>query len=164
MTNLLTRRSFALLWPAAFGIGQSPRPPAIDAELRSEFLLDLLITAQQPNAVSANRLIVPVSGGTFDGPKLKGSVLGPSADWIEQRADGSRLLDVRLVLQTDDGAKVYMNWRGIGYTPSGGTLYARILPMFETGAAKYAWLNDIVAVGVYRPTPGQIAYRVYQIL
>jgi hypothetical protein len=36
--------------------------------------------------------------------------------------------------------------------------------MFETGATKYAWLNDIVAVGVYQKKPGRIAYRVHQIL
>ena len=83
---------------------------------------------------------------------------------MTQRADGSRVLDVRLVLKTDDGETIYLNGRGIGYTPTGGQLYARILPMFETGAVKYVWLNNIVGVGVYRPTPGRIAYRVYQIL
>jgi hypothetical protein len=36
--------------------------------------------------------------------------------------------------------------------------------MFETGAAKYAWLNNIVSVGVNRPMPGKVAYRVYRIL
>jgi hypothetical protein len=40
----------------------------------------------------------------------------------------------------------------------------RIQPLFETGAAKYAWINNVVAVGVYRPMPGKIAYRVYRIL
>ena len=81
-----------------------------------------------------------------------------------QRHDGSRLLDVRALLQTDDGKLVYMTWRGIAYTPPGGTLHARILPMFETGDAKYAWLNNVVAVGLYRPTAGKILYRVYEIL
>ena len=57
-----------------------------------------------------------------------------------------------------------MTCRGIAYTPQGGALYARILTMFETGAAKYAWINNIVAAGVYRPMPGKVAYRIYQIL
>jgi hypothetical protein len=57
-----------------------------------------------------------------------------------------------------------MMWRGIACTPSGGTLHARILPMFETRAAKYSWLNNVVAVGLYRPTAGKIANRVYEIL
>jgi hypothetical protein len=38
------------------------------------------------------------------------------------------------------------------------------LPLFETAAPKYAWLNNVVAVGVYRPDLGKIAYRIYRIL
>ena len=73
-------------------------------------------------------------------------------------------LDVRLVLQTDDAQKISMTWRGISYTPPGGTQYARILPLFETGAAKYDYMNHLVAVGVNRPMPGKVAYRIYRIL
>jgi len=57
-----------------------------------------------------------------------------------------------------------MACRGIAYTPPGGILFARILPMFETGAAKSLWLNNVVAVGVYRPMPDKVAYRIYRIL
>jgi len=57
-----------------------------------------------------------------------------------------------------------MSWRGIAYTPPGGTLWARIVPMFETASEKNTWLNNVVAVGVYRPDLGKIAYRVYRIL
>ena len=78
--------------------------------------------------------------------------------------DGSSVLDVRLVLQTDDAQKIYVTWRGISYTPPGRTQYARSAPVFETGAAKYIWLNNIVSVGVHRPMPGKVAYRIYRIL
>jgi len=81
-----------------------------------------------------------------------------------QRPDGSRILDVRILLQTDDGQKIYVSWGGIASASPGGTLNARILPIFETAAAKYAWLNNVVAVGVYRPDLGKIAYRIYRIL
>ena len=146
--------------------GQSPRP-AKDDKLQSEFLLDLTLETQTPHnlgSAGGGRLIVPVSGGTFAGPRLKGTVIPPGGDWIVQRPDGSRILDVRILLQTDDGQKIYMSWRGIAYTPPGGALYARILPVFETTAPKYAWLNNVVAVGVYRPELGKIAYRIYRIL
>src|SRR5262249_8510606 len=135
--------------------------------LQSEFLLDLVIDTQPANnvgSVGVTRIVVPVSGGVFNGPKLKGTIVGPGGDWIVARPDGSSVLDVRLVLQTDDLQKISMTWRGISYTPPGGTQYARILPLFETGAAQYAWLNHIVAVGVYRPMPGKVAYRIYRIL
>jgi len=57
----------------------------------------------------AGRLIVPISGGTFTGPRLKGTIVLPSGDWVVQRPDGSRVLDVRILLQTDDGQKIYMS-------------------------------------------------------
>jgi uncharacterized protein DUF3237 len=137
---------------------------AADETLQSEFLLDLVIETGSANLLGADRVIVPVSGGTFEGPKLKGTIVGPGGDWIARRADGTAVLDVRLVLQTDDAQKISMMWRGISYTPPGGTQYARILPLFETGAARYDWLNHLVAVGVNQPMPGKVAYRIYRIL
>ncbi len=171
MTKLSTRRGFgkrslsaAMGMTAAVAISHQPSYAADTTDLRSEFLFDLALATLPPASIGPDLTVVAVSGGTFDGPRLKGTVIGPAGDWIVQRHDESRLLDVRALLQTDDDQRVYMNWRGIAYTPPGGTLYARILPMFETGAAKYAWLNHVVAVGLYRPAAGKILYRVYQIL
>ena len=182
MSTLITRRAFAKLSSAAVAgvvappisiaalVAGDPQAQAATTNgdaLRSELLLDLAIDAQPVNKVGSlgvNRLIVAVAGGTFEGPALKGTIVGPSGDWIVGRPDGSLLLDVRLVLQTDDAQKIYMTWRGVSYTPPGGVEYARILPMFETGAGKYAWLNNLVAVGVHKPIPGKVAYRVYRIL
>jgi hypothetical protein len=177
MSGQMTRRLFAKLSSAAAGFAAAPILAAgtaagsvsapEDDQLHSEFLLHIVIETGPVHPIGSaglTRAVVPVAGGTFEGPKLKGSIVGPGGDWIVGRPDGSSLLDVRLMLRTDDGQDIYMSWRGINYTPSGGSQYARIVPAFETGAAKYLWLNDIVAVGVYRPTPGKVAYRVYQIL
>ncbi|MBZ5559120.1 MAG: DUF3237 domain-containing protein [Acidobacteriia bacterium] len=167
-----TRRRFAK-FAAAAAVGstslgaQSTTGAGDDKTLKSEFLLDLVLDTQPANNVGSpgvNRVIVPVSGGTFTGPKLKGTVVGPGGDWILRRPDGSSILDVRIILQTDDNQKIYMTYRGISITPQGGTQYWRIVPVFETGAEKYAWLNNIVAVGVHRTMPGKVAYRIYQIL
>ena len=165
----MTRRTFAKLSTlAASGVAApfltAGAGAAADDALQAEFLLDLVIETGPANVFGADRIIVPVTGGTFEGPKLKGTIVAPGGDWIVRRTDGSMALDVRLVLQTDDGQKVSTNWRGISYTPPGGTQYARILPLFETGAAKYDWLNHLVAVGVHRPMPGKVAYRIYRIL
>ncbi|MGB7621848.1 MAG: DUF3237 domain-containing protein [Terriglobia bacterium] len=146
---------------------QSSAPAAEDDKLQSDFLFGLVLDRGPANNVGSlgvNRVVVPVTGGTFEGPKLKGTVVGPGGDWIVTRPDGSSILDIRILLQTDDAQKIYMTCRGIAYTQPGGTLYARILPVFETGAAKYVWLNNVVAVGVFRPMPGKVAYRIYRIL
>jgi hypothetical protein len=184
----MSRRTFAVLSAAAMapvllagdlaasGAGDTPvakpttnpaAPAADDGTLRSEILFDLVFDKGPANVVGSpggNRVIVPVLGGTFEGPGIKGTVGNPSGDWIVGRPDGSSVLDLRLLLQTDDAQKIYMANRGIAYTMQDGSLYARIQPLFETGAAKYAWINNVVAVGVYRPMPGKIAYRVYRIL
>ena len=107
--RLAVATTLALLF-ASTGItaspSSSPTPAAADDKLQSEFLFDLVLEAQMPtNLATANggRLIVPVSGGTFTGPRLKGTIVPPSGDWVVQRPDGSRVLDMRLLLQTDDG-------------------------------------------------------------
>jgi hypothetical protein len=163
----ISRRAFtALCFAAAGSAGAGAQPPAADEKLQSELLMDLILDTQPAHnvgSVGVNRVIVPVSGGTFEGAKLKGTVL-PGGDWIIRRPDGSSVLDVRIILQTDDGQKIYMTYRGISYTPKGGEQYWRIVPVFETGAEKYLWLNNIVAVGVHRTLAGKVAYRIYQIL
>ncbi len=189
MRELMTRRTFAGFWAAAAGAAvapaliagglvasgdtpkstgaTSPVASADDEKLQSELLFDLVFDKGAANVVGfpgGNRVIVPVLGGTFEGPKVKGTIASPSGDSIIARPDGSSILDLRLLLQTDDAQKICMACRGIAYTQEGGALFARLLPLFETGATKYAWLNNVVAVGVYRPTPGKIAYRIYRIL
>ncbi len=151
---------------AAMPAFASSQPCGQGDSLQSELLIDLTLETQPPHRIDsagAGRLIVPVSGGTFEGPRMKGTITGPGGDWILERQDGSRVLDVRILLQTDDAQTIYMSWRGIAYTPPGGELFARIVPVFETGASRYSWLNDVVAVGVYRGG-GKIAYRIHRIL
>jgi len=100
----------------------SPVPTKEGDVLRFEFLLDLTIERGTPNSVGSpgsNRVVVPVAGGTFEGPKLKGKIVNPSGDWIVARPDGSSLLDLRAVLQTTDGQNIYMTSRGIAYAQPG---------------------------------------------
>ncbi len=147
----------------------TPAPPPSPAaeKLESELLFDLVFErgpATNVGSPGGNRVVVPVSTGTFEGPKLKGTVIAPSGDAITIRQDGSSVLDLRLLLQTDDGQKILMTCRGLAYAAPDGTLFARLQPLFETGAEKYAWLNRVVAVGVFRYVPGKVAYRIYRIL
>ena len=110
------------------------------------------------------RRIVPVTGGTFEGPRLQGVVLAGVGDWLIRRPDGASELNVRATLQTDDDALIYVWYRGIIHTPAGGETYWRTTPVFETASDKYSWLNRIISVGVGQTIPGKAAYRVFQIL
>jgi hypothetical protein len=127
---------------------------------------------------AGHRRIVPVSGGKFHGDRLRGDILPHAgSDLLLARADGSFQQDVRLALQTDDGALVVMTYRGVrhsspevaariarGESVAPADYYLRTAPAFETGAPKYDWLNRIVAVGVGERLPNGARYEVFEIL
>jgi hypothetical protein len=107
-----------------------------------------------------HRRIIGIAGGTFSGPRLSGEVLPGGADWQVIRGDGVADLDARYTLRTDDGALVYVRNRGYRHGPEEvmrklaageavdpALYYMRTTPWFETGDARYAWLNRIVCVG-----------------
>lgn len=106
------------------------------------------------------RYIVPVTGGNFEGPKLRGTVELPAGDWVYSRPDGSLKLDVRILLKTEDGANILMSYSGIGTRGDAG-LSLRTAPQFETGDERYAWLNSVQAVGVGSSGQGTVTYEVY---
>jgi hypothetical protein len=68
-------------------------------------------------------------------------------DWAVRRSDGGMDLDLRITLETDDAALIYMTFTGIRRGRAAAALYFRTLPRFETSASKYAYLNRLLAVG-----------------
>lgn len=148
------------------------------SEVETEFLFEMEVDLEPPQMVGqtphGNRMIFYVKGGTFQGPKVKGEVLPGGGDWLLMRADGVGELDVRGTFRTDDGALLYVTYRGILRAPphvmaraqagekvDPSEYYFRTAPLFQTASEKYAWLNQIQAVGIGRIAPGRVGYRVY---
>lgn len=133
--------------------------------LQSEFLMDMILETQ-PAVTLGPRTVVAVTGGTFDGPKLRGKVVSPGADWPLVINPNLRILDVRTLLVTDDDQRIYMSYRGVIHTPPAGQgeRYWRTVPIFETDSKKYEWLTQAVFVGVSFPIPQRVPYRIFQIL
>jgi hypothetical protein len=116
-----------------------------------------------PDGPQGGRMFIGVTGGTFEGERLRGSVLpGSGGDYVTLRASGSMKLDVRLVLTTDDGAPILMTYTGIGAIDADG-FGLRTAPLFETGDARYAWLNDVQGVAVGELTAEGVTYNVYSL-
>ena len=93
------------------------------------------------------RVTFPIVGGSFEGERLRGTVLPGGDDWTVTRVDGVIELDLRVTLQTDDGALIHMTFEGIRDDRAPAAPYFRTVPRFETAAAKYAFLNRLLAVG-----------------
>jgi hypothetical protein len=111
------------------------------------------------DAPQGRRRIIGITGGRFSGERLSGRVLPGGADWQLVRADGVADLDARYTLETADGALIYVRNRGYrhgspeiirrlasGEAVDPSLYYMRTTPRFETGDARYAWLNRIICV------------------
>jgi hypothetical protein len=152
----------------------------VSIETRELMVLEAELGA--PQVVEATpygvRKIVPVLGGRFTGERLRGRILPDGGhDWAMTRLDGTLVLDVRMVLETDDGAHILLTYRGVRTGPpeilarmsqgeyiDPSEYYFRIVPFFETGSEKYAWLNSIVCVGFGdRPKAGP-RYTMHEVL
>jgi Protein of unknown function (DUF3237) len=151
-------------------------------ELRSRHLFDITIELHPIQVLgktpAGERRIIPVSGGSFSGERLRGEILPHAgSDLLLTRADGSYQQDVRLPLRTDDGAVILMTYRGVrhssaevaariaaGESVGASEYYLRTAPFFETAAPKYAWLNNILAIGVGERTASGATYKVFEIL
>ena len=151
------------------------------AEIRTTHLFKMTLEVAGMQLIGAtptgNRRIGLVAGGTFHGDRLRGKVLPGGADWIIGRPDDVTTLDVRLVLETDDGAAIGMTYRGLRHGPTEvmnrinrgepvdpATYYFRIAVTFETAAPKYAWLNRAFFIGSGDRKPGGPVYDVFEVL
>lgn len=122
------------------------------------------------------RRIAPVTGGSFAGERLSGTVLPGGNDWVINRADGVMVIDVRLTLKTDDGAMIYLSYQGrflaeqeaMARFAKGALLDANeyslaMTARFECGDEPYAWLNNVVAVGTGEQTATGPIYTIFEI-
>ena len=157
----LTRLSAIALAAASMTLSQAASAQTPASELESEFFLELLLDVD-PQLDAGPTSIAPVTGGTFGGPAIEGTVHPGGADWITQVA-GHSSLDVRITLETDDGALIYMSYTGIVSAGAGG-LYWRVRPIFHTASEKYDWINHTVFIGKNKQVAGKVAYDIFRIL
>src|SRR5260370_25403137 len=137
-----------------------------------------VVGAQKIGAVPhGTRVTAPIASGHFEGPRLRGKVLPGGGDWTLLRSDGVLELDLRLTLETNDGALIHMTSFGLRHGPPeviaalgrGETVdpsryYFRTAPRFETSAPQYAFLNRLVAIAVGNRQPQGPIYSFSEVL
>ncbi|HUQ38767.1 MAG TPA: DUF3237 domain-containing protein [Acidimicrobiales bacterium] len=112
---------------------------------------------------AGNRLVIEVEGGVVEGERLAGEIVGPGADWLVVGADGTGTVDVRLLVQTGDGASVFVQYLGRMDTNRGFGAPVSIAPRFETGDERYSWLNTVQGVGKGATDGNTIVYDIYEL-
>lgn len=119
--------------------------------MRSRPLMALRLNTAPTQDIGAvptgTRVTFPITGGSFAGDRLRGRVLPGGDDWTVKRPDGVMELDLRVTLETEDGALIHMTFEGIGDDAAPGAPYFRSLPRFETADPKYFFLSRLLAVG-----------------
>jgi len=123
------------------------------------------------------RRVVPITGGTFAGPHLRGTVVPGGADWQILRSDGVSELEARYTLKTDDGALIAVRNLALRHGPpdvmaglaagrpvAPGSYYFRGATFFETSAPRYAWLTRSIVVCTGEREPAVVKLRFYRVL
>jgi hypothetical protein len=151
-------------------------------QLRWRPLVTFFLTINKPFVVGkvpsgVDRRIAELTGGHFEGDRLRGKILPSGSDWQNVRSDGPWMINVRTLLETDDGALISMTYQGLRHGPkevidaiargesvNPNSYYMRVVPWFETAAEKYRWLNDIVCVAHGHRLAGGAIYNVFEII
>jgi hypothetical protein len=110
------------------------------------------------------RVTFPITGGSFEGERLRGKVLPGGDDWTVKRADGVIEVDLRITLETDDGALIHMTFDGIRDDGAPGGAYFRTVSRFETAPGKYDFLNRLFGVGVGQLAGGKPVHVIDEVL
>ncbi len=113
-----------------------------------------IVVGQTPDGL---KRVVPIVGGTFEGPAIRGTIVPGGADWQYVRPDGVNVVEARYLLRTDDDVLIDVHNRGIRHGPeevmrrlaAGQQVdpkdyYFRAVPSLSAPAGKYEWLNKSV--------------------
>ncbi|MEO8667801.1 MAG: DUF3237 domain-containing protein [Bauldia sp.] len=150
-------------------------------ELRWRPMMTFLIEIKKPFVIGktpgVDRRIGEIPGGSFEGERLRGKILTSGSDWQMVRTDGAWVINVRTVLETDDGHLIAMSYTGLRHGPqdvldaigrgekvSPLAYYMRVNCTFETASEKYGWVNRVVTVAHGHRLAAGAIYNVFEIV
>ena len=147
-------------WLAALAAGAMgiAAPAAAQDAPTLEFVFEEIVALGEvtmPGATArGERIIIPITGGTFEGPDIKGVVIPGGWDWQLRRDDGCTDVEADYFLQTDDGVVINVVNKGVICPGEGGARApVRTHPVFEAPRGKYEWLSQNAFVGTLELAP-----------
>lgn len=144
--------------------------PNFPERLVANFAFELRVDLSAPLTIgpskSGLRRLIPICGGTFEGPDLQGEVVPGGADWQLTRADGVLEIDARYTIRASDGALIHVRNRGmVVFPPAVEKPYVRTVPEFEAPLdGPHAWLNRTLFLGTLQlMSPTEVRVRMYRV-
>ncbi len=155
--------------------------PRVLPEPQLEFIFEAKVLLGQVQNLGettyGKRRIIPVVGGSFEGPDIKGTILSGGSDWQTIRTDGTADLDARYTLKTDDDILIYFQDRGIRVAPpevlarmakgeiiDPSEYYMRTAATFEVSEGKYYWLTESVIICTSARLLDHVLIQFYKVL
>jgi hypothetical protein len=149
---------FALSFVLAVDAYCSAEP--LETELAYEAVVEIAGCVDVGDTPQGHRMYVPILGGTFEGPSIRGVVLPGGADWQTARPDGVLEVDALYSMKCDDGTVIVVHNRGTLFGD-----YARTTTRFDAPEGPHDWLNKFQFVGSVSggPRPGTVTIRVFKV-
>lgn len=174
------RNSFFLVWViCARSLPLAAQTTLTEPHL--EFIFEAKITLDSAQELGkttyGKRRIIPITGGVFEGPEMKGMIVPGGADWQIVRADGTADLEARYTLKTNDGVLIYIQNKGIrhakpevlarlakGEKVDPSEYYMRTSATFEVAEGKYSWLTKTVVIATGARMADHVVLQFYKVL
>jgi hypothetical protein len=141
---------------------------------------DLLLTVAPPLDIGQTphglRRVIPLLGGTVRGPRLNGHLIPGGADFQIWRNDNCTEIHARYVLETETGARIYVENSGMRRGPveamarlakgepvDPALIYFRTVARFEASAPELAWLMQGIFLCSGARYPDRVAIRFFEV-
>ncbi|NBC37435.1 DUF3237 family protein [Novosphingobium sp. FSY-8] len=150
--------------------------------MRLEFAMEMRLSLGERHHIHVadgyTRGAVLISGGSFEGPGLRGRLVpGSGGDFPMVRPDGGGRFESQYLMQTDDGAMILKRSTGVRHAPPNvvaallakqpvdpQSYYMRMTPRFEAPEGPYGWMNETLFVGVGQRNPEGSIFRFWKVV
>ena len=146
-----------------------------------EFVFDVTVTLATPVDfglfAEGRRRFVPITGGSIDGPRLKGDVLPGGGDWQTIGSDGVTDIHAHYALRASDGTTIDIDNPGVrvaapeviarltaGEDVDPRLYYFRSTPRFTVRPGPHDWLRKSVFVGYGIRHPDRVVLKIFRVL
>jgi hypothetical protein len=179
--SFLSIASLALAADVAFAAEDdkvTAAPPAGARLPKLEFVYEcdatLTPAVEMGKTVEGQRRIIPITGGTVRGPRIRAELLNGGWDWNLSRSDGASTVEAAYYMKTDDGVLIRIVNNGVSSggprqppAENGETFFMFTHPQFEAPVGKYDWMNRgmfVATLGARKDTRNAVLIRVFQLV